>query len=398
MLNADVIIAGGGVAGLLMANAFSPSVDVLLVEQQKEIPSTKFWLTDQRSLAGNPDLAHCIDRQYPTIDFIAYDGFRSTLKGRFNLWHTDRLIRQLLSGAESHGVRILTDQRLYSIRQGRDRVIVRANSEEIQAKVMVDCMGLGSPLVASKGVVDITGYYFVHGAKVRALEDVAPVGLDNVILDRRPVFFELFPTADGTAHAAIIAPSTSRRADRPLKHDWNFIVQRSHYSRSLDWRGDDDARSYFGIIPVGRLRTTALDRVVFFGESGQFNPGASATGLTTMLRTYRAMGETIESGLVTDRLRRRDLLKALPVSMSPLNRRFQECLFERILSFNSDDFRQLVVELERCPDDVVNDLIFATFDFTGTHAAALATQMSRAPRGVLARTLMQSLVRLLLHR
>ena len=49
--------------------------------------------------------------------------------------------------------------------------------------------------------------------------------------------------------------------------------------------------------------------------------------------------------------------------MSGVNRVFQECLFESLVNFKSDDFSRMVSEIDFYPDELINDLIFADFDF-----------------------------------
>ena len=42
MLSADVVVAGGGAAGLLIASALAPTCSVLLVEQSDNLPRNKY--------------------------------------------------------------------------------------------------------------------------------------------------------------------------------------------------------------------------------------------------------------------------------------------------------------------------------------------------------------------
>src|SRR5688572_31083615 len=46
LFRSDVIIAGGGVAGLLLASALGPKCSAILLEQHNSIPRSKYWLTD----------------------------------------------------------------------------------------------------------------------------------------------------------------------------------------------------------------------------------------------------------------------------------------------------------------------------------------------------------------
>jgi flavin-dependent dehydrogenase len=394
MLSTDVIVAGGGVAGLLIGSARASKCSVILLEQHDSVPRNKYWLTAEKALRENPHLRDCVDRHYDFMDFVAYDGLTATLLGDYSLWNTDKLISRLEHELTCHGGRILTGHTLYSFSHTRGGIVVRANSQEIRARLLIDCMGVGSPIVGAKGITTIKGYYILHGCEVRVRGDIRPVGLDNVVINRRPAFFELFPTSKGTAHTAIILPSSHYKPSRSIKSELLFILRKSHYSAQIAWESSSTQRAYFGIVPVGRLHTPALDRIIFFGEAGQANPATSATGLTRMLLVYSQLAESIDRCLKQDTLERKHLLRAMPEYMSAANRVFQEVLFERLLSFDSDDFRLLVQELNEYPDDIVNDLIFAEYKFRSRRTLRLAADALLRPRGVLGHNIAKSLTRI----
>ena len=394
MLSTDVVIAGGGVAGLLLASALGPHCSVVLLEQHDSIPRNKYWLTEDVAVSENPELSDCVDSKYEFMDFIAYDRVTAVVKGNYSLWDTDRLLTRLEETAKSAGVSILTGHTLYSYSQQNNGIVVRANSKEIKVRLLIDCMGFGSPIVGAKGIAKINGYYILHGCEVGVKTGVRPVGLDNVLINKQPAFFELFPTSKGTAHAAIILPSRIYKPSRSIKAELMFILRKSHYSEQI-CSANPGGRSYFGIVPVGRLRTPALDHILFFGEAGQTNPAASATGLTRMLLVYKQLAEAIRSCLMRNALTRTELIKTIPDYMSKMNRVFQEMLFESLLEFDSDDFRTLVVELREYPDEMVNDLIFAKYSFHPIKTLRLAGDAILKPRGVLGRHLLKSFSRFL---
>jgi len=394
MVATDVVVAGGGVSGLLIATALAPHCSVVLLEQSDCLPQNKYWLTDEKALTENPHLSACVDRRYDFLDFVAYDGLTARVRGHYCLWDTKRLIDQLAQELSHYDVRVLTGHRLYSISDNRNGILVRANAEALHARLLIDCMGFGSPLVGAKNIASIAGYYIMYGSEVEIRGDLAPIALDNVIIDRHPAFFELFPTSKGTGHAGIILPSRQYRIDRSLKGDLLFILKKSHYSEHIVWNPKPE-KSYFGIIPVGHLEQPVLDHIVFFGEAGQANPAASATGLARMLRTYRELAASIVHCLEQDTLRRKELLHAIPRYMTRMNRIFQETLFESMLSFDSDDFRRLVRDLKQYPDDVINDLVFAEFDFRGARALRLAVDALLRPDSVLGPHVLKSVGRFL---
>lgn len=392
MLTTDVVIAGGGVSGLLIASALASKCSVVLLEQRDSVPRNKYWLTEEQAAKQNPHLSGCVDRYYDFMDFVAYDGLTATVKGKYSLWDTDKLIGQLEQHVRNSGAKILTGHTLYSFSQTRGAIAVRANSLEIRAKLLIDCMGFGSPIVGAKGIATIKGYYIVHGCEVRVKNGVRPVGLDNVVINQCPAFFELFPTSKGTAHSAIILPSRKYKPGRSIKSELLFILRKSHYAEQVIWEPSETRKTYFGIVPVGRLNTPALDRIAFFGEAGQSNPAATATALTRMLLVYQELAESIALCLKQDTLSGRDLTRSMPASMTPMNRVFQEILFDSLLTFSSDDWRCLVHEMKDYPPEIVNDMIFAEFSFRKARVVRLAADALRG-KSVLGRHVLRSFLR-----
>jgi hypothetical protein len=392
MISTDVVIAGGGVAGLLIASALASKCSVVLLEQRDSVPRSKYWLTEEQAAKQNPHLSSCVDRYYDFMDFVAYDGLTATAKGKYSLWDTDKLIGQLEQDVRMLGAKVLTGHTLYSFSHTRGAIVVRANSLEIRAKLLIDCMGFGSPIVGAKGIATIKGYYVVHGCEVRVKNNIRPIGLDNVVINQYPAFFELFPTSKETAHSAIILPSRKYKPDRSIKAELLFILRKSHYAEQIIWEPSDARKTYFGIVPVGRLNTPALDRIAFFGEAGQSNPAATATALTRMLLVYQELAESIALCLRQDTLSKRDLTRSMPASMTPMNRAFQEILFDSLLTFNSDDWRSLVCEMKDYPSDIVNDMIFAKFSFRKARVMRLAAHAFRTD-SVLGRHVLKSFMR-----
>ncbi len=132
----DVVVAGGGVAGLLVASVLSPHRSVLLLEQHEALPRNKCWLTDENALRGNISLEPCVERRYEFLDFITYDGLTATVQGQYCIWNTDALVDQLSRAASARGVQIPTGHRLYSISQNRNEILIRANSRVIKSSLL----------------------------------------------------------------------------------------------------------------------------------------------------------------------------------------------------------------------------------------------------------------------
>src|SRR5437868_14417366 len=136
MVSTDIVIAGGGVSGLLIGSALATRCSVILLEQHESLPRNKYWLTEAQAAKKNPHLSGCVDRYYDFMDFVAYDGLTATVNGKYSLWDTDKLIGQLEQDVRRLGAKILTGHTPYSFSYTRDAITVRANSVEIRAKLL----------------------------------------------------------------------------------------------------------------------------------------------------------------------------------------------------------------------------------------------------------------------
>ena len=114
----DVVVAGGGISGLLIASELATQLKVILLEQDDKVPRGKYWLSDGESDTVNPAFLPCIDRIYNEIDFVAYDGLRASVSGRYCSWHAVIASSEKLAGDFGRsGGELLTGHRMYSYSQ-----------------------------------------------------------------------------------------------------------------------------------------------------------------------------------------------------------------------------------------------------------------------------------------
>lgn len=372
----DVVILGGGIAGLLLASELSSRHKLLLLEKGAAAASTKYWLTDRESADVNPELVSAIDMRYEHLDFIAFDQSSYRCRGEYVLWNTERLTSHLRSKINVNGGLVVTDSRFYGYNLRPDRVTIMANSESYDARLAIDCMGYGSPIIYAQGVVDILGYYLLYGATLPLARPLDPVGLHNLILSKNPGYIEAFPTSTGTVHIILIQAVRDFRPVSVLRDDFNFIVKRSPYSQYLDVDGEREFLG--GIIPTGRLKRRALDRIFFFGEAGQANPAATATALTRMLRNYKQTAQFLAERIDANQLSSRYLENA-PAPTSRFNRNMQANLFKSILSWDSSAFSRIVREMTAANNDqLVNDIMFGDLPESKSVIAKTAFQLLRS--------------------
>lgn len=356
MRDCDVVICGAGISGLLLAAELSKSLSVVILERNpRSACSNKFWLTSRQSLECNQELEPYVDSKWSEMEFIASTGDKFTSKGEYVLWDTHRLEASLLDTIASNGATVLYEHRFYTYSYAGNRIVARANNRSFRAALVVDCMGFASPIVSGTGSVDILGYHHLYGKVLKLKREITPVAADNVILSDSPALFEVFPRADGKANAVLIAPAASIRSTLTLAQEFNFIVEKSHYSDVLEKLPGGEVLQ--GVVPVGVVKSAALDRILFFGEAGQLHPAATGTCLTRLLLQYKSVAAGIRRRVDADRLSARDLAELI----QPLGRfaaKFHQSMFlEQTISTSSRG--KAFIELLACLDQKsVNDLIF----------------------------------------
>ncbi len=357
----DIIIIGAGISGLLIGSYLSFNYSVLILEKEPLIPNNKYWLTNKRCLLNNSELEECIDSQYTFMDFKCYDGLSYRCYGDYILWDTNLLVRKLeLIFIQNSGI-ILRDHTFYSYYYNNNSIIIKANDKKFDAKLMIDCMGYNSPIIYAKSLIEIYGYYLLHGRVLDLKKSIDPIGLSNIILSQFPKYLEIFPKQNNQAYVVLIEPERSIKASGKLNEEFKFIIEKSEFSECF-YSISSGGENLRGLIPIGKLKSQALNRIFLFGEAGQMNPSSTATCLTQLLYSYKEIGDEIAKRIRNDKLDQNNLQINNPY-FDNKNKQFHLHLFNNILKWKSDDFRQLILQMNKMDNNLVNDIIFGQIDF-----------------------------------
>ncbi len=301
------------------------------------------------------------------MEFIAFDDSEFSLKGEYAVWNTEKTVKVLSDVVKNNGGVISLDDSFFSLKYTTNRICIKTSQADYLARLSIDCMGYSSPIVHAKGIVKIYGYYILHGMLMEMSKVLNPVGLHNVMLQREPSFLEVFPLNRDRAYVTVIKPLSSLTEKSNIQRDFKFITRDTRYKDVLkvipagSEKGRNVESSHFvgGVVPVGRLQKTALDRIFFYGLSAQVNPAASATALTRILENYVGVAARIQHQLDCNKLQSHDLKPCLLAHLNGFNRSFQLSLFKDILHWNSDDFRLLIEWMNELDGQIVHDMIFS---------------------------------------
>jgi hypothetical protein len=356
----DIIILGAGISGLLLASELSVNFKVLLIDKENKIPNNKYWITNQKSIDLNPELQTFINKTYKSLDFIAYDNTRFRCKGNYYLWDTIKLINYLSSKIQINDGIIKTGSVFYSYYYSKNSIIININHDKYKSRLVIDCMGYSSPIANAHRTIAIKGYYLLFGGLLRLYNEIDPIGLYNVVIEKNPKYIEICPNNKNFAFCEIITPINRIKKSKNLKNEFNFIFKQSHLSKYFDQNYTPELN--FGIVPVGILRKNALDRIIFFGEVSQINPSATATALNKMLYYYKDFAKEIEKTINNDKTSIKELNDLKINSLTSFNKKFQFYSFIDLLMWDSFRFKQFVELMNLLGSDIVNEIIFAELD------------------------------------
>jgi len=357
----DFIVLGAGISGLLLASQLSKKHSVLIIEKEKTDNFYKYWLTDKDSYDVNPDLKECINNEYNFLDYIGYDYTSYRCSGKYILWDSVKLVSHFMDALQAKNVVIIRPSRFYTYHLSRSHIQVYANDKTFTGKLLIDCMGHSSPIVSAKKVMSILGYYFIYGSTLKLKSKIDPIAFHNVMLKSCPSYLEIFPTSNDYAYATLIVPERKKYNFSSLKEEFDFIVKQTKYTSYFDH--ESESRMLGGIIPVGVLKKKGLDRIFFYGESGQANPAATATGLTIMLKTYKEVSDYLSYMLLNNKISGKELSSNAPELYNKYLKRVQLHFFKDFIKWNSDQFLNLINECnELSHDDFINGLVFGSIN------------------------------------
>ena|SRR5258708_26217535 len=193
----DVVIAGAGVSGLLIASELSTQKKVLVIETKKELQTTKYWVTLKSCMESDTELIAFVDTYFKHMDFADTHQNKFRLKGDYALWNTISLMGYLKQKILRNNGEIKFDQRFCSYKTKTNAIEIFANDQCYTAKLFIDCMGYNSPLILAKDMIRFKGFYLLYGAKLKLKQAIDPICLSNVMLHKSPKYFEVFPCSKG---------------------------------------------------------------------------------------------------------------------------------------------------------------------------------------------------------
>ncbi|MFC1585795.1 FAD-dependent oxidoreductase [Fibrobacterota bacterium] len=264
--NYDVIILGGGPAGLGCAvNLAERGISVLLVERHDISSTSKTWLTFDDVLKKYA-LEECIRNRFSEILFSCYLGNSYAFANRDFIYpiHEEKALALLARRATAQGAVIKDKEPFinYRLDEKDGTVIINTTKSTYQARLAVDAMGRDSQLLPSRGLTNDT---IDMGCLSFFLEDVNHKN-DNAMLlydsfFPGPDYFWLVPLEENKVMAGIFFFSSLSGCNLKEKAGKLELYLQA---KNLKGRVYDTRK---GNIPLGNQRRIHTESILCMGDS-----------------------------------------------------------------------------------------------------------------------------------
>lgn len=290
----DVVIIGAGPAGLSLAAELAPHLEVLVLERGQVGQTGASWYSYADRVRE-----HGLDAAVAfRTDHITFRSPRYTHRlidecvvldhhAVLQVWHERAL---------EHGARFI--QAAYvSHEVDGGGVVVRSSVGEHHARLLVDCSGSSSKLVADLDLVERKNAWVLYGARVRLPKPTKDVGITYLPLgDEANSYLGVHPFSATELNVYVFQGQLDTMGQPGLLRPLFDQTLARHYPDA------EVLAPLSGSIVSGVLSRYALDRVVLFGAAGMMNPDAIGMGFNEILRKVRGFAVELRALLASDRL------------------------------------------------------------------------------------------------
>jgi len=307
MKNYDVIIIGAGLAGLSLGSELAKEFNILVIEKGRIKNEHKTW-TAEEALINNAGLGQFITARFNGGNFKFLDKEKifvhdklATVDDVAILDYFTGLIRK---NSES---KILENcEFLDAHEENITGLTIKTTKGLFSSKLIIDCSGVNSPLVAKHELNDKIFYNPVYGG----IYDVRSGESDNfaaeIVTTDYPIsWFETFPANKDQTLVYTFQYTNNPVEPLSLKPIHEYQIKNCHLKDKL--KGKKMVREVYGIIPMGSMKKNAVNGIFFFGDTNLIGAPLAGTGFTNIIQHYKKIAKHLSINLTNSTLKEENL-------------------------------------------------------------------------------------------
>jgi flavin-dependent dehydrogenase len=339
--SSDVLVVGGGPAGLLLAGKLGVNLNVCLLERNIIGQTSKFWLTTEKRLARH-GLLGAAQNQSSRTTIGTFQGSIACAEGDFTVVDDAALLTILKDKCLCASVRLIEKTKVLSVASQDQQLILQTTNGSYRTRLVIDASGGNSPFASTFRLHRLEGFYSIYGAHldnlILASKDI--VGAHIVHFGHPTPLFEVIPTGPTSAFCVVFL--TSKDVVEPTKlHDMfqEHIEHNPFFKTQQSFKLD---KPKMGVIPIGRsIKRRTIPGILPVGEAGMMQSPLLGAAFNEVLE----YGDLIEEAVINAFSKSAQGI-ALPHVRFPIiktiNDRIQLMLAQHLLDGTLDTFEALV--------------------------------------------------------
>lgn len=292
----DIIIAGGGPAGLSAAARLSKNFKILLIEKEELGKSTKSWYSyaDRVKAHGLDD---AVMFRTDHLHFVA-PTFQHDMKDDVLILDKNKTLQIWLDEAKKNGTEFITAEFINYSRKSSEFVNVETTIGNFSAKLLIDACGSTSPIVHGKKLAKRVDAWVIYGAKINVKNNPRPLQIEYIPLhDAENTYIGIHPYSENILEFYVFVGENGT-----FGNDWIKLKERFHKVLDEMYPDAEILDLLTGSIPSGMLKDYAFDNMILWGASGMLNPDGCGMGFNEILRQLDTFEADITRNFRSNRL------------------------------------------------------------------------------------------------